>query len=40
MFIYLDTETTGNDPADRICQIAFKIKGGYTVRHLTFSQNN
>jgi len=34
MFIYLDTETTGNGPADRLCQIAFKIKGGYTVNEL------
>lgn len=24
MFIYLDTETTGTGPDDRICQIAFK----------------
>ena len=31
MFIYLDTETTGTGPADRICQIAFKIKGGYNM---------
>ena len=34
MFIFLDTETTGNGPADRLCQIAFKIKGGYTVNEL------
>ena len=34
MFIYLDTETTGTGPADRLCQIAFKIKGGYTVNEL------
>ena len=34
MFIYLDTETTGNGPADRLCQIAFNIKGGYTVNEL------
>jgi DNA polymerase III epsilon subunit-like protein len=34
MFIFLDTETTGSGPADRICQIAFKIKGGYTVNEL------
>jgi hypothetical protein len=45
MFIFLDTETTGNGPADRICQIAFKIKGGYrdlisTIRPLTFFGNN
>jgi DNA polymerase III epsilon subunit-like protein len=24
MFIYLDTETTGNGPDDRLVQIAFK----------------
>ena len=24
MFIYLDTETTGNGPDDRLCQIAYK----------------
>jgi len=34
MFIFLDTETTGNGPADRLCQIAFKIKGGYAVNEL------
>ena len=34
MFIFLDTETTGKGPADRLCQIAFKIKGGYTVNEL------
>ena len=34
MLIFLDTETTGTGPADRICQIAFKIKGGYTVNEL------
>jgi DNA polymerase III epsilon subunit-like protein len=34
MFIFLDTETTGTGPADRLCQIAFKIKGGYTVNEL------
>ena len=34
MFIYLDTETTGTGPADRLCQIAFKINGGYTVNEL------
>jgi DNA polymerase III epsilon subunit-like protein len=34
MFIFLDTETTGNGPADRNCQIAFKIEGGYTVNEL------
>jgi exodeoxyribonuclease X len=34
MFIFLDTETTGTGPADHLCQIAFKIKGGYTVNEL------
>ncbi len=34
MLIFLDTETTGTGPADRLCQIAFKIKGGYTVNEL------
>jgi len=34
MFIFLDTETTGTGSADRLCQIAFKIKGGYTVNEL------
>jgi len=31
MFIFLDTETTGTGTNHRLCQIAFKIKGGYTV---------
>ena len=34
MFMFLDTETTGKGSADRLCQIAFKIKGGYTVNEL------
>lgn len=34
MFIFLDTETTGNGPADRICQIAFKTEGGLTANEL------
>ncbi len=34
MFIFHDTETTGTGSADRLCQIAFKIKGGYTVNEL------
>jgi len=34
MFIFLDTETTGNGPADRICQIAFKTENGATVNEL------
>ena len=28
MFIFLDTETSGNGPADRLCQIAFKTEEG------------
>jgi DNA polymerase III epsilon subunit-like protein len=28
MFIYLDTETTGTGPDDRLCQIAFKPNNG------------
>jgi DNA polymerase III epsilon subunit-like protein len=28
MFIFLDTETTGTGPDDRLCQIAFKPLGG------------
>ncbi len=24
MFIFLDTETTGNGPGDRLCQLAYK----------------
>ena len=34
MFIFLDTETTGNGPADHICQIAFKTKEGAAVNEL------
>jgi len=34
MFIYLDTETTGNGPDDRLCQIAFKPENGATVCEL------
>ena len=34
MFIFLDTETTGNGPADRICQIAFKTEEGAAVNEL------
>ena len=34
MFIFLDTETTGNGPADRLCQIAFKTEEGQTVNEL------
>jgi DNA polymerase III epsilon subunit-like protein len=28
MFIFLDTETTGTGPNDRLCQIAFKPDNG------------
>ena len=28
MFIFLDTETTGNGPDDRLCQIDFKPSDG------------
>ena len=34
MFIFLDTETTGSDPTDRLCQIAFKTEDGFTVNEL------
>lgn len=34
MFIFLDTETTGSGPTDRLCQIAFKIEDGITVNEL------
>ena len=34
MFIYLDTETTGNGPDDRLCQIAFKPESGPAVCEL------
>ena len=34
MFIYLDTETTGSGPEDRLCQIAFKTDTGTTVDEL------
>ena len=34
MFIYLDTETTGNGPDDRLCQIAFKPERGQAVCEL------
>ncbi len=34
MFIFLDTETTGNGLADRLCQIAFKTEEGATVNEL------
>jgi hypothetical protein len=34
MFIYLDTETTGSGPEDRLCQIAFKTDTGTTCDEL------
>jgi len=34
MLIFLDTETTGSDPTDRLCQIAFKTEDGFTVNEL------
>ncbi|MFC1877302.1 exonuclease domain-containing protein [Thermodesulfobacteriota bacterium] len=34
MFIYLDTETTGSGPEDRLCQIAFKTDTGTIVDEL------
>jgi DNA polymerase III epsilon subunit-like protein len=34
MFIFLDTETTGNGPDDRLCQLAFKTDQGLTVNEL------
>ena len=34
MFIFLDTETTGTGPGDRLCQIAFKTGDGRVVNEL------
>ena len=34
MFIFLDTETTGTGPDDRLCQIAFKPEVGKTVNQM------
>jgi DNA polymerase III epsilon subunit-like protein len=34
MFIFLDTETTGNVSDDRLCQIAFKPESGQAVSGL------
>ena len=31
MYIYLDTETTGTGPDDRLCQIAFKADDGPAI---------
>ena len=34
MFLFLDTETTGNGHADRHCQLAFKTNQGLIVNEL------
>jgi exodeoxyribonuclease X len=34
MFIYLDTETTGTGPDERLCQLAFKTDDGFSVNEL------
>ena len=34
MFIFLDTETTGNGPDDRLCQLAFKTDENFIVNEL------
>ena len=34
MLIFLDTETTGTDKDDRLCQIAFKTEAGLIVNEL------
>lgn len=34
MFIFLDTETTGTEPDDRLCQLAFKTGQGTVVNSL------
>lgn len=34
MFIFLDTETTGAGPEDRLCRIAFKTEGGKATDEL------
>ncbi|MFO7554615.1 MAG: 3'-5' exonuclease, partial [Desulfobacterales bacterium] len=34
MFIFLDTETTGTDKDDRLCQIAFKTEAGLIANEL------
>ena len=34
MYIFLDTETTGTGPDDRLCQIAFKTGKGLVVDEL------
>ena len=34
MFIFLDTETTGTEKEDRLCQLAYKTEAGKTVNQL------
>lgn len=34
MLIFLDTETTGTEPEDRLCQLAFKTEAGLVVNEL------
>ena len=34
MFIFLDTETTGTDKDDRLCQIALKIEAAIMVNEV------
>jgi len=34
MFVFLDTETTGTDEDNRLCQIAFKTEAGLIVNEL------
>jgi len=34
MFVFLDTETTGNGEDDRLCQLAFKSENGIAVNEL------
>ena len=34
MFIFLDTETTGTEKDDRLCQLAFKLESGEIVNKL------
>jgi len=34
LFIFLDTETTGTEKDDRLCQLAFKLESGEIVNKL------
>ena len=34
MFIFLDTETTGTEEKDRLCQLAYKTEDGVIVNEL------